>query len=207
MKKTEMQYYNSIETLPLYNWDKYLSTKDLNWFIIGFDGRQTKIVNDELKQLEAKLQDEYFLAINDRSFSIKLQKWAKIDNLTTKYNVVMILVQRMWKGFAENQMETRYLFIEQLNLHGFPMPKINTLSGDAEELMNISQEMQGIKNKIILLQNELKEEGKKETTSLQKQLIIVAIALGINYRLNSKEITTLEWIEMCKIMEEKSKNN
>lgn len=207
MKKTLRQYYNSIETLPLYNWDKYLSTKDLNWFIIGFDGRQTKVINDELKQLEAKIQDEYFLAINDRSFSLKLQKWAKIDNLTTKYNVVMILVQRMWKGFAENQMETRYLFIEQLNLHGFPMPKINTVSGDAEELMNISQEMQGIKNKIILLQNELKDEGKKETTSLQKQLIIVAIALGINYRLNAKEITTLEWIEMCKIMEEKSKNN
>lgn len=207
MKPTTTQYYNSIETLPLYNWDKYLSTKDLNWFIIGFDGRQTKIVNDELKQLEASLQDEYFKAINDRSFTLKLQKWAKIDNLTTKYNIVNILIQRMWKGFADCQMETRYLFIEQLNLHGFPMPKINTVEGDAEELIRISTECQGIKNQIILLQNELKVEGKKETVSLQKQLLIVSMALTLGYRLNSKEITTLEWIEMCKLMEEKAKNN
>lgn len=205
MKSTKTEYYDTIETLPLYNWDKYLSTKDLNWFIIGFDGRQTKLVNDELKQLEASLQDEYFTAIKDRSFTLKLHKWAKIDHLITKFNVVTTLIERMKTGFVD--MEIRHLFIEQLRLHGFPMPELNTFAGDLEELERISNEVGGIKNQIILLQNELKTEGKRETTSLQKQLIIVAIALGINYRLNSKEITTLEWIEMCKIMEEKAKEN
>lgn len=42
MKVTKQQYYDSIETLPLYNFDKYRNTKDLNWFIEGYDGRQTK---------------------------------------------------------------------------------------------------------------------------------------------------------------------
>ena len=205
MKTTKTEYYDTIETLPLYNWDKYLSTKDSNWFIIGYDGRQTKLINDELKGLEASLQDEYFTAIKDRSFTLKLHKWAKIDHLITKYKIVLTLVERMKTGFED--MEIRHLFIEQLRLHGFPMPELNTFVGDLEELERISNEVGGIKNQIILLQNELKTEGKKETTSLQKQLIIVAIALGINYRLNAKEITTLEWIEMCKIMEEKAKEN
>ena len=134
-----------------------------------------------------------------------MHKWAKIDHLITKFNVVTTLIERMKTGFVD--MEIRHLFIEQLRLHGFPMPELNTFAGDLEELERISNEVGGIKNQIILLQNELKTEGKRETTSLQKQLIIVAIALGINYRLNSKEITTLEWIEMCKIMEEKAKEN
>jgi hypothetical protein len=205
MKLTKQEYYKSIENLPLYNWDKYLSTKDLNWFIIGFDGRQTKIVNDDLIQIEIGLQDEYFTAIKDRAFVLKLHKWAKIDALSVKYNIIIALIKRMKVGFIDT--EIRYLFVEQLILHGFPMPKINTFAGDLEELNRISEEVGGIKNQIILLQNELKSEGKKETTSLQKQLLIVSMALNLGYRLNPKEITTLEWVEMCKLMIEKSKDN
>jgi hypothetical protein len=41
------------DTLLLYNWDRYLATKDNNWFIIGYDGRQVKVQSDVLTQLEA----------------------------------------------------------------------------------------------------------------------------------------------------------
>jgi len=207
MKPTTIQYYNSIETLPLYNWDKYLSTKDLNWFIIGFDGRQAKVVNDDLPHIEVKIQDEYLLVVKDRVFNSKLQKWAKIESLTTKYNIVCLLIKVLWDGFAPTQMEMRYKFIEKLGLLGFPMEKINTLDGDKEELLRINVEVEGIKNKIILLQNELKDDSKKETSSLQRQIQIVTLGLGYNYRLDPKEITLSEWLEMCKLMEEKSKSN
>jgi hypothetical protein len=39
-KQKEIELYTSIDTLLLYNWDRYLATKDNNWFIIGYDGRQ-----------------------------------------------------------------------------------------------------------------------------------------------------------------------
>jgi hypothetical protein len=52
----------------LYNWDRYLATKDNNWFIIGYDGRQAKVQSDVLTQLEATIQDEYFKEINDNDY-------------------------------------------------------------------------------------------------------------------------------------------
>jgi hypothetical protein len=64
-KQKEIELYTSIDTLLLYNWDRYLATKDNNWFIIGYDGRQAKVQSDVLTQLEATIQDEYFKEIND----------------------------------------------------------------------------------------------------------------------------------------------
>lgn len=207
MKPTKTEYYDTIENLPLYNWDKYLTTKDNNWFVVGFDGRQKKITVDELSHIEVKIQDEYLLAVNDRVFNLKLQKWAKIENLTTKYNIVSLLLKVLWDGFATNQMEMRYKFIDKLGLLGFKMEKINTLEGDKEELLRINTEVEGIKNKIILLQNELKGDSQKESSSLQKQIQIITLGLGYNYRLDPKQVTVAEWLEMCKLMEEKSKSN
>ena len=63
MKLTKTKYYDSIETQPLYNFDKYRNTRDLNWFIIGFDGRQNKQSNPSLEAIEKVILDEYFKAI------------------------------------------------------------------------------------------------------------------------------------------------
>ena len=195
--------YDSIETLPLYNWDKYLSTKDTNWFRNDFDGRQTK--HEPFLKEEESILEEYFVAINDRSFTIKLQKWAKINNLMTKYNVVNALLDRFAMGFADIQLEMRHEFVKQLKLHGFKMAEVNTTEGDIEDIVRIRQEVQGIKTKIKILEAELKEDGRKESVSLQRQLQIATVGLGYPYRLNPKEITVIEWIEICKMLEEQNK--
>jgi len=196
-----MTIYDDIEILPLYNWDKYLSTKDTNWFRKDFDGRQPK--EEPFIQEEEKILEQYFNAINDRSFTIKLQKWAKINNLMTKYNVVNALLDRFSMGFADIQLEMRMEFIKQLKLHGFKMSEINTEEGDIEDIIRIRREVEGIKTKIKLLENELKEDGKKESVSLQRQLQIATLGLGYSYRLNPKEISLAEWVEICKMLEEK----
>jgi len=198
-----MTVYDNIETLPLYNWDKYLSTKDTNWFRNDFDGRQSK--HDPFLKEEESILEEYFTAINDRSFTIKLQKWAKINNLMTKYNVVNALLDRFAMGFADIQLEMRLEFVKQLKLHGFKMSEVNTTDGDIEDIIRIRQEVQGIKTKIKLLEGELKEDGRKESVSLQRQLQIATIGLGYPYRLNPKEISVAEWIEICKMLEEQNK--
>ena len=207
MKLTKTHYFDTIETLPLYNFDKYRNTRDLNWFIIGFDGRQTKQSNPSLESIEKVILDEYFKAIDDRSFTNRLQKWAEIEVLKTKYFVVKSLINRMWLGFGNNQMELRLLFIKELAKHGFKMSEINTIDGDAIELQRLNTGCEGIKTKIALIELELNKDAKIETTSLSKQLQIATIALQYPYRLDAKIITVSEWIEICKLLEEKSKQN
>lgn len=207
MKLTKTKYYYTIETLPLYNFDKYRNTRDLNWFIIGFDGRQTKQSSPSLEAIEKVIIDEYFKAIDDRSFTNRLQKWAEIEVLKTKYFVVKSLINRMWLGFGNNQMELRLLFVKELAKHGFKMSEINTIDGDAVELTRLNTGCEGIKTKIALIELELNKDSKVETTSLSKQLQIATIGLQYPYRLNPKEITVSEWIGICKLLEEKVKQN
>jgi hypothetical protein len=205
------EYYDSIEVLPLYNWDRYTTTRDNNWLIIDFNGRQPKIDNEELTALEGKLQEEYFKAVDDRTFVKKLQKWAKIDNLRTRYNVIAMLCQRLWLGFGDMQMELRQNYIEIINKFGFNMPLINTVEGDAEEIALITQSMQNIKTQIEMLESELKTDEKKQTYSLNKQMVLVSLGLGLAYKIDAKQTTVSEWIELCKLLEEKNaqqaKNN
>ena len=199
-----IEYYDSIEVLPLYNWDKYTTTRDNNWLIVDFNGRQPKIDNEELTALEGKLQEEYFKAVDDRTFVKKLQKWAKIDNLRTRYNVIAMLCQRLWLGFGDMQMELRQNYIEIINKFGFNMPIINTVEGDAEEIALITQSMQNIKTQIEMLESELKTDEKKQTYSLNKQMVLVSLGLGLAYKIDAKQTTVSEWIELCKLLEEKN---
>ena len=197
------KYYDSIETLPLYNFDKYRSTKDLNWFMIGYDGRQKKIINAELSNIEKTILDQYFKAIDDNSFINRLKKWGEIETLKTKYFVVKSLVNRLWLGFGDDDMETRLLMIKELKRHGFTIPEINTLEGDKEYLLLINSGVEGIKTQIHLIKKELVVEGRKETSSLIKQIQIVTIGLGYPHPLNARTLTVAEWIELTKILEEK----
>jgi len=203
----KIDYYDTIDVLPLYNFDKYRTTRDLDWFILGYDGRQKKSKSDKLKDIEELILDEYFKAINDTSFSNRMKKLAEIHTLQLKYNIVKSLVNRMWLGFADNDMETRLLFVKELARHGFKMQEINTKEGDAEELMRLNVGVEGIKTKIHLLEKELTKEDKIESSGLAKQLQIATIGLQYPYRLNPKEITVSEWIEITKLLEEKSKQN
>jgi len=207
MKLTKINYYDSIENLPLYNFDKYRNTRDLNWFIISYDGRAKKIESEQLNSIEKVILDEYFKAIDDRSFTNRLQKWGEIEALKLKYHVVKSLISRMWLGFADNQMEVRLLFIKELAKHGFRMSEVNTIDGDEVELQRLNTACEGIKTKISLVDMELNKDAKVETTSLAKQLQIATIGLQYPYRLNPKEITVSEWIEICKLLEEKAKQN
>lgn len=207
MKLTKTTYYKSIETLPLYNFDKYRNTRDLTWFVVGYDGRQKKQHNPEIGLIEKTILDEYFKAIDDRSFTNRLQKWCEIETLKLKYHVVKSLINRMWLGFGNEQMELRLLFVKELAKHGFKMSEINTIDGDAVELTRLNTGCEGIKTKISLIELELNKDAKIETTSLAKQLQIATIGLQYPYRLDAKTITVSEWIEICKLLEEKVKQN
>jgi hypothetical protein len=87
------------------------------------------------------------------------------------------------------------------------MAEINTLEGDALEITRLNTACEGIKTKINILASELNLKSKKESVSLAKQLQIATLGLQYPYRLNPKEITVEEWIEITKLLEEKAKQN
>jgi hypothetical protein len=197
-KEETIEYYEIIKDLILWSWDRYLATKDNNFFIVGYDGRQPKIVNDKLAKLEKTLQDEYFIEVNDRDFNKKIEKWMKIDNLQTKYTIINMILDRMWLGFPDSQMNVRAAYINKLNKLGFKMPLINSVIGDAEEILRIREELKGIITQINIIKDELKTDAVVEHRSLNLQLKMMSKAMEFGFQLNSKELTVSEWIELCK---------
>lgn len=210
MKKVNSlpNHYASIDHLTLYRWDKYTQTKDNNWFLVDYDGRQKKIDNSELRAVEESLQDQYFTAVDDRSFSLKIQKWAKIGYLKEKYQVVSVLLERMWLGFGHDkeQQEIRFNFIKQLRLWGFKFPEINNSLADRDLIIEFRKALEGIKTQISMLADELKEDGKKEQSNLYKQIAIAKTALK-GYEMNPRIMVVSEWIEICKLVHEIAKQN
>lgn len=206
-KRETIEYYESIKELILWSWDRYLATKDNNFFIVGYDGRQPRVVNEKLANLEKKLQDEYFIEVDDRDFNKKIEKWMKIDNLQTKYTVVNMILDRMWLGFPDSQMDVRAAYIQKLNKLGFKMPLINSVIGDAEEILRIREELKGIITQIKIIKDELKTDAVVEHRSLNLQLKMMSKAMEFGFQLNPKELTVSEWIELCKELKTLAQKN
>jgi hypothetical protein len=201
--------FNSCEDMLLYNYFQYRKTLDLNWFLNGYDGRQKKIDDNLLKPIEERINNEYYTLTNSRAFEIMIQNYAKIENLKTKYFVVSTLIYNVAKGFGHDKESQliRAKYIEQLGLHGFKMNLIATYEDDLIAIEAINNQIQGLKTKIKIIESQMKVEGNKEVSSLQKQLIIIGIGLGLNYKINPKEISIIDWVEMIEIIKEKSKQN
>lgn len=208
-KASSLDTFTSIDDMWLYNFDRYRATQDNNWFRRDFTGRETKINSDLLKPVEEKINDEYYKATDDRSFQMMIQRFAKISFLQTKYVMVSGLVETMSYGFQPDikSQENRAALIEQIKNWGFKMPIMATPYEDAVRLKEIIEQLQGVKTQIRIIENEMKQEGAKATTTLNKQILIVGMALQLAYKINPKETTISEWIEMCKLMEERAKKN
>lgn len=200
-------HYSCLEDLTLYRWDKYVQTKDNNWFLVDYDGREKKLICDELKDVENKLVDDYFKLVDDRSFSLKMQKWAKIDSLRTKYHVVGLLLERMKKGFADWQMENRWFIVQELNSWGFKYPELNSVEADNELTAKYFTALEGISTQIGILTNELKEEGRKAEHNLYEQIKLVTLALKFPYRIDPRTCVVSEWIAYLKEVEQIAKQN
>lgn len=200
-------YFNSIDDLTLYRWDRYTSTKDNNWFLVDYDGRQKKIDTPELKAIEEDLQDQYFKAINDNAFKSKIQKWAQIDYLKLKYNTVDSLLNCMWMGFGndEKEQEQRFVIIQQLKKWGFKFPELNSVVADRDLIVNFRISLEGISTQIAIIANELVDDGKKEKKSMQRQISFVETFLKIP--IDERKISVARWIAYCQDINEKSKQN
>jgi hypothetical protein len=147
--------------------------------------------------------------VNDHVFTVKIRKWAEIDRLTLKYNMVSNLLEILSFGYASDMKSqlSRANIIKEINAWGYNMPLINTGFGDQEQINIVFNAIQGIKTKIAIIRDQIKGDSQIQSANLNKQIHIVTLALQYPYRLNPKNITVAEWIELTKMVEEKTKQN
>ena len=123
------------------------------------------------------------------------------------------LILVMYNGFndTEEEQKLRIQYIMLLNKgYGsvrFNMPLLNQPCDDRIELDKAFTQLQGIKTRISLLRDELKEDGKKSKSDLYKELRQVATALGQPIVSNPRVITVRQWNADCKLVREIAKNN
>ncbi len=211
-------HFATIEDLSLYRWDRYTSTKDNNWFLVDYDGRQEKIDCDELTEVEKSIQDQYFKAVDDRSFSLKMQKWSKIDWLKSKHSTCNFLLDELSmtiqlemdinaKEHLSYLTERRFKLVAELKKWGLKFPIMNSLKADLLLIQDFRNVLKGIVTEIAIIANELKDDGQKERKLLIEQLQIATLGLGYSFRLDAKVISLAEWIVICKLLEKKAKQN
>jgi hypothetical protein len=199
------KFYINIDELPLYNFDKIETTNDLMWLYEDFNGRQPKADTTELNPIYEEIINQYFKAFNDTSLIPKYQKVARRDFLVLKYNIVLGIANRIVKGFTNTteSQETRAKFIEVLKKYSYNIPLINSAENDVKESIKIVEKLKSLNMQIILLEKELQKTQKTESVNLQQQMILVSKNLELGYKINAKETTVKEWIELIKF----SKNN
>jgi len=208
-KNTEiiLPYSETLEDVTAFSWYKMQEENDVNWLRIGFNGRQSKIKDSKLDEIRKQLEDEAFKLIDNDNFKIILAKRMEINYYNDLYAVVTPILYRMSKGFQNDQTEDRLKYIHILKKLKFKMPEINSYDGDLKEIDRLFQQAQGIKTKIQLLADDIKVEGKKETRSLNKEMMIVGQVLNIGYMLDSKVLSQAYWIELQKLAYEINENN
>lgn len=194
--------YETLEELPLFSWDKFMTTEDNNWFIVGYNGKQEKVEDVVLEDLAVKLKDEYFLLAGGDMFSQKLQKHAKRDYLMLKYETIKKIIELMTNPSTVNNMEIRFFCIQQLKKFRFNIPEINTIEGDVEEINGVISQMDGIVTQINIMNDDLKTETSKH--NLTKELVLVSLGLELGFRIDPKVTTVLEWLEMIDLLKEKN---
>lgn len=201
-KEPELQLYESLEDLPVYNWSKMQEKNDFNWLRIDFDGRQKKVFNkkdiEKLTELKKFLEDEFFIIWDDDNFKETLEKRNEISYYIGLYEVVDANLNRLEAGYENQQMESRLITIRQLKQLRYVMPELNSVEGDRIEIKRLRQQNEGIKTKVQLLSGDIETEGKKVTRRLNTELANVSKVLELGYAIDARATTVADWIDLQK---------
>lgn len=201
-KESEIKYYEDLN-ISLKRWHQYITTGDTNWFIKGYDGRQPKIDNEYLKELEVRLNDAYFDLVNDEKYRELLEKRLRVAKLITRYVKIVSICERIHLGFELDNQTTRLEYIQLLEKEGFKIPEINSINGDIEEVEKVVYACEQIKNQINVLSKDLTQSSSQVKTSIEKQLMYLCISLEIKL-IRTKDVSVIEFVELNNILKEKN---
>lgn len=192
IKKSKV--YNSCDEMPLYNFKMYLRTNDLKWF--SKNGKEVKGLKDAM----ISFFDEYLEKTNNRKVKIRFSKVLRMQKLDVKYSSVMLLLIAIYNHkLGKKELEEN---VKALEKWGY---KLNRNKDLFEQLEKIHRRIQNLKSQYELLQIEIQDDDKKESISLERQIILVSKGLYLGYKINEKKTTVLEWIEYQELLKERQK--
>lgn len=196
-KSTSSNIYRKCDEMPLWNFQKYLETNELKYF--------TKELK-EAKGLDIVMNDffiEYLELTKNNSVYRKFSNIYKLMKLEGKYKCIVLLTNSLYNYDIKYGIDTFNNLVAELDKWGY---KIDIKGDIFEQLETINQRNRVLETQINALQIELKKEDKEESQSIEAQLISVSRILELNYKLNAKDITVMEWVEFQKQAELTIKN-
>lgn len=200
--KPKITFYEHPSKMPLYSFIQYLETRDLKFFT-----KEHKEHKD-LFDIMTAFFGHYIELSKNNSIVNRFGIIHDIMRYKRKYDTVDLLVKTLFNFPERGDIEQFRSFIEQLTLWNY---KVDTKKDIFSQLETIHTRIQGIKTKISLLEDQLKEEDAKTVITIEAQLISVERTLELRYKLNTKEITVLDWIEYQKqaneLVERQKKNH
>lgn len=193
VKKQEPKMFTSCKEMPLYNFKMYLDTQDLIWF--SKDGKRY----DELNVAMTDFFDEYIDLTNNQKVRLRFVKMQKMMKLDIKYMGVNLLIRAIRNHkLSKKELEEN---IASLRLWGYKIYKELDLF---QQLDKIENRVKNLRTQYEMLQIEIEKDDKEESTSLERQLIIVSKGLELGYKIDLKTTTVYEWHEYQQILKERN---
>lgn len=187
LSNNSVNYFDTCEKMPLYNFKMFIETNDLKYF------------SSSLKE-DSKLQNvadlfftDYIELTNNRKVENRYITMFEIMRLENKYKCVSLLLKALWhydKTLGIGGFNKMIDILEQWNY------KVDRNKEVFEQIEKIANRIQGIKTKIELLRAKL-DEGQKEKAdkpNFEKELINITRILELRYSLKIKELNVAEFI-------------
>ena len=182
-----VNYFDTCEKMPLYNFKMFIETNDLKWFSKSFKD------SSKLQNVADLFFTDYIELTNNRKVENRYITMFEIMRLENKYKCVTLLLKALWhydKSLGIDGFNKMIDILEQWNY------KIDRNKEVFQQIEKIANRIQGIKTKIELLRAKL-DEGQKEKAdkpNFEKELINIGRILELRYSLKIKELNVSEFI-------------
>jgi len=209
-----MVFHKTCRTLPIYNFNEILLSKDLRFLIKGFD---------EDVQEDLELSSTELISAHDIYKSI-IYEYAELtanNSIISKYKSEFLINSHMFRyEQAVNILDlySKYKDIKLLNILNRLEIRFKEDEDVNEQISKITKKLRGLKTNVDVLkikhsnkfEKDLKvgEEKIEHVDRLDSEAIALELNLKLGYSLNTKKISVSRWVTMWNISNKiKSKDN
>ena len=178
-----LNYYNSIENLPIYNFNKIGETGDLKYLL---KNESAKVSIDILEETYSKILTEYLDATAKFGNNSQLYNaHNQIIAFKLRFDVIMLNCFNLNLNYNEKS-------IEALQWAGYTISKDRSI---AEQVHEIAHKAQNLKTKWMQKEQEIKKLEERDS-GISFDQYVWRLSDKKGYKLNTKEITVSEWLAM-----------
>lgn len=188
MEKSEIYYYKSCDTLPIYNFYKILNTKDLKWLIKGYDGEEQQADEDKLIELWENVYEEYIDLLGNKGINKKMV----VVNQLSKMEMEIRIVSSLIKIYSEHKYEEIGDQIDQWGYH-------------KEDLEKSIKKLEALKFRMDILNSKNKDEEAEEIKyDVYKDIVSIEATLGNNINIDPYTTVVSKFVNYILIAEIKN---